>query len=379
MGSGALNIGSEPFDGEVTITFDENLMVSGIGAGWSTSDATSATWNINNQAPGSAATYGINIAGPSVDLIGQELDLSVSVTLTDQDGAEFYQESHDLTVTVICAYDPNDKTLMSPDTYSEEEFLDPETETISYRVRFQNTGNAPAQNVVIEDLIDLSKFDITSLAPTFGSHPFYTLIENDGRAKFVFDNIWLPDSTADLEASQGEVFFNIDLLAGLSPGDVIENTAEIYFDSNPAVVTNTTGNTLFDCNWMQASANETFCAGAIASVAPTLVLADSYSWVVDGPTGEPTNLPTDALGVFEFPIYLNNPFCTNHIEFLPYEVQAFIVEDLDVNGLINSADVLMVLGEFGCIAACETDVNSDGITSIEDILQVLGQYGASCN
>lgn len=34
---------------------------------------------------------------------------------------------------------------------------------VHYKIRFENTGTFPAQNIVVTDLIDISKFDISSL------------------------------------------------------------------------------------------------------------------------------------------------------------------------------------------------------------------------
>jgi len=53
----------------------------------------------------------------------------------------------------------------------------------------------------------------------------------------------LPDSTDNLRGSTGYIAYNIGPKAGLIPGTRITNDAGIYFDYNPAVVTNTTVNT----------------------------------------------------------------------------------------------------------------------------------------
>jgi hypothetical protein len=61
----------------------------------------------------------------------------------------------------------------------------------------------------------------------------------EGILEFFFDNINLPDSTSDEPGSHGFVQFSIRPKTGLAVGEVIENTAFIYFDFNEAVVTNT--------------------------------------------------------------------------------------------------------------------------------------------
>ena len=67
----------------------------------------------------------------------------------------------------------------------------------------------------------------------------------DGEVSFIFDNIMLPDSNVNQLASQGFVKYRIDLKPDLPLETAIFNTAHIYFDLNPAVITNTTINTLY--------------------------------------------------------------------------------------------------------------------------------------
>jgi hypothetical protein len=54
-----------------------------------------------------------------------------------------------------------------------------------------------------------------------------------------FENILLPDSTTDEPNSHGAVGFRIRPVEPLLPGTVLANTAQIYFDFNAPIVTNT--------------------------------------------------------------------------------------------------------------------------------------------
>ena len=53
-------------------------------------------------------------------------------------------------------------------------------------------------------------------------------------------------------------------------------------------------------------------------------------------------------------------------------------EDVNGDGFISVADVLQVLGEFGCAATCTNDVNGDGAVTVADILAILSAFGSSC-
>jgi len=67
-----------------------------------------------------------------------------------------------------------------------------------------------------------------------------------GLAIFFFDDIMLPDSTTNEVESHGFVTFGIASLEGVGDKTELENTASIFFDFNPAIVTNTTVLTLIE-------------------------------------------------------------------------------------------------------------------------------------
>jgi uncharacterized repeat protein (TIGR01451 family) len=106
---------------------------------------------------------------------------------------------------------------------------------VHYLIRFENTGTYPAQNIVVKDMIDLSKFDITSLIPTSSSHSFVTKISEENKVEFIFENINLPfdDATND-----GYIAFKIKTKPTLVTGDSFTNDANIYFDYNFPILTN---------------------------------------------------------------------------------------------------------------------------------------------
>ena len=55
------------------------------------------------------------------------------------------------------------------------------------------------------------------------------------------------------------------------------------------------------------------------------------------------------------------------------------LEDLNGNGAIDVADVLLVLSEFGCDVDCTADVTGDGFVTVDDVLTVLSLFGEDCN
>jgi uncharacterized repeat protein (TIGR01451 family) len=142
------------------------------------------------------------------------------------------------TITVVGAFDPNDKTMFLNGVQSDSTILLTD-QTLDYVIRFQNTGTAPAHDIYILDTIQ-STFDLSSFEFIAASHTSSVSILDGNVLKFNFPNIMLPDSTNNEPESHGFVHYRIRQNNQNTVGTVINNTAYIYFDFNEAVVTNTT-------------------------------------------------------------------------------------------------------------------------------------------
>jgi hypothetical protein len=146
-----------------------------------------------------------------------------------------------ITDSAVGAWDPNGKSV-SPKGQGEKGLIDANTSAVSYLIHFQNTGSAPAHQVVVRDTmsdyIDLSTVRVTSAS-------FAHVAQVIGNVLVVsFENINLPDTGTSLLASQGNFTVQANLKPGLLGGSQIFNTANIYFDANAVVVTNTVVNTI---------------------------------------------------------------------------------------------------------------------------------------
>lgn len=151
------------------------------------------------------------------------------------------------------SYDPNDKVVARPDAaiqfFGEEtQYIDALTqEALTYTVRFQNTGTAPAQNIYIIDTLD-ADLDWSSFTLIQASHNMQVVNLGNGIMRFEFPSIWLADSTTNEPESHGHLVYRIMENAANQYGTEIENTAYIYFDWNDPIITNTTYN--FN-NWIE--------------------------------------------------------------------------------------------------------------------------------
>lgn len=139
--------------------------------------------------------------------------------------------------TVTNGYDPNDKQSF-PQGYGNQHYIEPNGE-IEYLIRFQNTGTDTAFNIVVRDTLS-PLLDLTGLQVGAASHDMDYRIYGENILEFTFHNIQLPDSTTNQLGSNGFVEFKIPQQKDLSPGTVIYNSAAIFFDFNPPIITNET-------------------------------------------------------------------------------------------------------------------------------------------
>ncbi len=168
-------------------------------------------------------------------LIGTVLLNSASVSSVAADG-NMTNNTTAAATTVTGSYDPNVKTARTSTALSDSQYFIDEDEWIDYTIRFQNTGTDTAFNILITDTL-ASTLDPATLIMGASSHTFSWELRDAGTLKFYFQNILLPDSTYNEPMSHGFVGFRIRPRLPLLPGTVIENTANIYFDFNPPVIT----------------------------------------------------------------------------------------------------------------------------------------------
>ncbi|WP_306643834.1 DUF7619 domain-containing protein [Sanyastnella coralliicola] len=283
------NYGGVPFSGTVTLTFDPVL--TAVPFGGEAIDPTAINpgeviWEFTDQLPGSQETYKCLIESPGLEYLDETFDVVMHAQLYDSEGIEFYNIVATNPLTVACAYDPNDKYTEFEGYTEEHHFILPEDE-MEYRIRFQNTGNFPAGDVIIRDTLDIEHLDLDTFSPSFGSHDFTTIVKPDGAVEFIFSDIQLPDSTCCEQESHGYVVYRITPRDDVEPGDVINNTAYIFFDGNPPIVTNTTWHTIYECTDELAAyelASDTQCQDQLIQFNSTGQYIEDYYWSQDGQT-----------------------------------------------------------------------------------------------
>lgn len=183
----------------------------------------------------------IVVLTPAVVDIGWKLNLELIINAEgDIDETNNYVNYN---IVVEGAIDPNDKQV-TPQGACDAGYVT-HSQVLTYTVRFQNTGTAPAVNIIIDDTLS-NRINVNSLRVVAASHPMHTEFEGLNIAKFVFNDIYLPDSTENEPESHGYVVFEVKTKPSAPDYAIVENSAAIYFDFNEPVITNSVINTLVD-------------------------------------------------------------------------------------------------------------------------------------
>lgn len=230
------NIGTTQLSGDITFTFDDSK-IQFLSASETVVSQTSntLTFNYSNLNPFETRTIDLefNVFPPPTTNIN---DILVSTaTINPVSGDENPNDNvFTLQQTVIGSYDPNDIQVLEGD----EILIDDIDKYLHYIIRFQNTGTASAINVRVEHILD-DKLDWTTMQLQSLSHTGRVEITDGSDVEFIFNNINLPDSTTDEPNSHGFIAFKIKPKQDVIVGDIITGVADIYFDFNPPIITNT--------------------------------------------------------------------------------------------------------------------------------------------
>jgi hypothetical protein len=229
------NKGNTTQSGSVNLNFNDAVLDL-VVANPVTSSQTlnNLSWNFSNLLPFETReiTFTLNVNSPMETPAvngGDVLAYNTTITSATTDETPI-DNTFTFNQTVVNSFDPNDKTCLEGTTISPSLI----GQNVHYMIRFENSGTANAKNIVVKDMIDLSKFDVSTLVPTSASHSFVTNITAGNKVEFIFENINLPFDDAN---NDGYIAFKIKTLPTLKVGDTFTNDASIYFDYNFPIVT----------------------------------------------------------------------------------------------------------------------------------------------
>lgn len=166
--------------------------------------------------------------------IGASFSLGFVTQFTENDDDPFISIH---CIESVAAYDPNEKHAF-PKGFGEENLIERNTD-LDYVIHFQNLGTASAVNIVVLDTLS-DQLNKSTVRPGASSHPYTFSILPDNVLSFSFENINLPEASANEPASHGFVKFRISQQPDLPNGTLIHNDAAIFFDFNDPIITNQT-------------------------------------------------------------------------------------------------------------------------------------------
>ena len=225
------NVGTVSSSGQLKLALNPLLSVLNTTPPADVISGDTLVWNYSNLPPLQNRKYRVNVstavAPPGTQVLvraevlaGADADILNNVAILDEQ--------------IVSSYDPNAKSVSE----SQVPVTEADDEELIYTVRFQNLGNTATDFITVRDTLSGS-LDAASIRVLTASHPYEWLIENGRVLIFHFNPIRLAPAADDSLRSQGFVQFAAKLRPGLNVGDEITNTAQIYFDFNPAIVTNT--------------------------------------------------------------------------------------------------------------------------------------------
>ncbi|WP_452230009.1 DUF7619 domain-containing protein [Lacinutrix sp. MEBiC02404] len=231
------NLGTTIIDGDVSIQFNDALQeyIQGTQTPPDTETSNTLTYNYSALQPFETRYIDVILKTKQPPIVNSDDILTLtsvinSNVLDDDLGNNVFTFNQ----IAVNSFDPNDKYVLEGDEITIQEI----DNYLHYRIRFQNTGTASAVNVRIQDVIS-DNLDWDTFRPISASHTNYVQIHHGNSVDFNFENIQLPASQDDELNSHGFVTFKIKPKADIQIGDIISGNANIYFDYNLPIITNT--------------------------------------------------------------------------------------------------------------------------------------------
>jgi Leucine-rich repeat (LRR) protein len=220
------NKGNQTLSGDVSLNYDDDVLdfISSTITPTSTSLG-NLSWTYNNLLPFESKSIDVkfNVNSPTETPainIGDILNFNVNITPLTGDELP-NDNSFNFNQIVVGSFDPNDITCLEGNSVAPSII----GEYLHYAINFENTGNFPAENIVVKATIDPSKFNINSLQLLNTSNPVDARI-NGNVVEFIFKNIQLGSG------GHGHILLKMKTNNILNSGDNVSKRADIFFDYN---------------------------------------------------------------------------------------------------------------------------------------------------
>ncbi len=234
------NKGNQTLSGSFNLAYNDNLMdfvVATLAPNSQSSDI--LNWNYSNLKPfENRSLYTIfNVNSPTQAPpvnIGDMLQFTATVSPIIGDDLPL-DNQFALSQEVVGSFDPNDITCLEGQNAAPSEIGN----YLHYIVNFENTGTAEAENIVVKIMVDTDQYDLGSLQLLNASAASTTRIHGN-TVEFIFQDINLAAAAGSPPVGgHGNVLFKIKSKNNLNVGDSVQKKANIFFDYNAPITTNT--------------------------------------------------------------------------------------------------------------------------------------------
>ncbi|MFN0276953.1 MAG: T9SS type A sorting domain-containing protein [Chitinophagales bacterium] len=230
------NVGTTTLDATIIFLPDELLSYVNSTPAPDFSAVDSLVWYIGSLDPYESGSISVTVlVSVSADVGAGIHSLAIIEPIAgDADASCNYSSWND---EVVASFDPNNILVNKPTVFDVNVT---DALTLDYIINFQNTGTFYAEFIRLHDTLPV-ELNAMTLEILESSHPLTAVdyYADTRLLKFSFDEIFLPDSNTNEPGSHGFVRYRIKPVNSLIAGDEIKNTAHIYFDYNPPVITNT--------------------------------------------------------------------------------------------------------------------------------------------
>jgi uncharacterized repeat protein (TIGR01451 family) len=336
------NTGTFPLSGRVEVILDDSLTFVSSQITPDSSSQNRFYWHYDSLPIFASKSFNIRVLLPDFQSQNDTIFTRLNNTLLDSNNLVVKTLQDTLKQVIVCAYDPNDK-IVKPSGLEEFGYI-MNNQHLEYTIRFQNTGTDTAINIKIIDKIH-DNLDLSSLEILASSHAMTTHISSNRGITFQFDDIFLPDSTTDFNASQGYVKYRIAMNPNLNHGEQILNVGSIYFDFNPPIVTNTTLNTIYNCNALNYTGifseiqSTPICDGVPINLSSSEPEWDTIKWYLNGNILSITDSlnfsPSYPLDTIRYTA--ENPFCSQDTSIILSIYESYVA-NLSMNDSLNSCN-----------------------------------------
>lgn len=234
------NVGTLPTKGEIVISNIENITILSCDCDYQVV-GDDIIIQASSLDPLRSNIFNLTILYADENHVGEAVRADVLYTSSSNEHITSEASFDDI---ILCSFDPNDiavTPMRLPNYIVENE------ERLIVKIRFENMGNYFANKISIDQILD-NNLTASSIKVLKSSHPYTVMTsrnDSDANIKFLFEDIMLPGTNAPVQADrEGFITYAIDIKKDRSIGTLINHKADIIFDLNQPILTNTVTNVI---------------------------------------------------------------------------------------------------------------------------------------